>query len=186
MVHPGIVQRWHARLRGDAPLYQMERNQVTAHPNSPRESHHTNNAPHHGVWWGESPEGVPRKGSSGPSGEPLRERLENSNFVLIKIPVEIHNLDHGQQLTSMGSERLPEELGLDEQDIDSLSQAGLVRRRPQKPRPKEWIDYEALQQTYARMLTDGGFANQADLARHLGVSRVWLSRVLKSPIIFLS
>jgi len=29
------------------------------------------------------------------------------------------------------------------------------------------------------MLADGGFASQADLAHHLGVSRVWLSRVLK-------
>jgi Mn-dependent DtxR family transcriptional regulator len=41
------------------------------------------------------------------------------------------------------------------------------------------IDYEALRQTYARMLAGGPFANQADLARHLGVSRVWVSRVLK-------
>jgi uncharacterized membrane protein len=29
------------------------------------------------------------------------------------------------------------------------------------------------------MLTDGGFATQAELARHLGVSRAWVSRVLK-------
>jgi hypothetical protein len=55
----------------------------------------------------------------------------------------------------------------------------LVRLRPQKPRPKERIDYEALQQTYRRMLVEGPFSNKTELARHLGVSRVWVSRVLK-------
>ena len=109
----------------------------------------------------------------------LRERLENSNFVLVEIPIEIHNLGHGQRLICMDSERLPQELGLNEQAIGSLVQAGLVRLRPQKPRPTPRIDYAVLQQTYRRMIADDGFVSQADLARHLGVSRVWVSRVLK-------
>jgi len=29
------------------------------------------------------------------------------------------------------------------------------------------------------MLTEGGFVSQTELARHLGVSSVWVSRVLK-------
>jgi hypothetical protein len=37
---------------------------------------------------------------------------ENSNFVLAKIPIEIHRLAHGQRLIYMDRERLPEELGL--------------------------------------------------------------------------
>jgi len=109
----------------------------------------------------------------------LRERLDNSNYVLLKIPIEIHNLGHGQRLICMDSERLPEELGLNEEAIGSLVQGGLVRLRPQKPRPKKRIDYEALQQTYRRMLAEGGFASQTELARHLGVSRVWVSIVLR-------
>jgi hypothetical protein len=79
----------------------------------------------------------------------------------------------------MDSEGMPEELALAEQDIESLCQEGLVRPRPQKPRPKKRIDYAALQQTYRQMLADSGFASQADFARHLGVSRVWVSKVLK-------
>ena len=109
----------------------------------------------------------------------LRDRLHTSNYILVKIPIEIHNLGHGERLTCMDSERLPEEIGVTEKDIESLSQAGLVRRRAQKPRPKERIDYETLQQTYARMLTEGPFKSQTELARHLGVSRVWVSKVLK-------
>jgi len=109
----------------------------------------------------------------------LRERLENSNFVLVEIPIEIHNLGHGQRLICMDSERLPQELGLNEEAIGSLVHAGLVRLRPQMPRPKPRIDYAALQQTFARMLAEGPFKSQTELARHLGVSRVWVSRVLK-------
>ena len=79
----------------------------------------------------------------------------------------------------MDSDRLPQELGLNEEAIGSLVQAGLVRHRPQKPRPKPRIDYAALQQTYRRMLAEGLFKSQTELARHLGVNRVWVSKVLK-------
>jgi AraC-like DNA-binding protein len=40
------------------------------------------------------------------------------------------------------------------------------------------IDYTTLQQASARMLAENPFSTQIDLARHLGVSRAWVSRVL--------
>ena len=69
----------------------------------------------------------------------LRDRLKISNFVLLKIPVEIHNLGHGEKLYCIDAERLPEVLGVTEKDVESVSQTGLVCRRPQKPRPKPHI-----------------------------------------------
>jgi hypothetical protein len=62
----------------------------------------------------------------------LRETRENSNFVLVKIPIEINNVGHGQKRICMDSKRLPEELGLTAQGIESLSQVGLIRRLPSK------------------------------------------------------
>ena len=109
----------------------------------------------------------------------LRERLKDSNSVILKIPIETHNLRHGQRLTCMDGERLPHELGLDEEAIQGFLQAGLIRCRPQKPPPEERIDYAALQQTYRRMLAEAPFSTQTELARHMGVSRVRVSRVLK-------
>jgi hypothetical protein len=58
--------------------------------------------------------------------EPLRDRLKTSNFVLLKIPIEIQNLERGQKLVCTDSDRLPEELALTEQDIERLTQAELV------------------------------------------------------------
>ncbi len=109
----------------------------------------------------------------------LSDTHENSNYILLRIPIEIHRLQRGQRLICMDSERLPDEPGLGEMEIESLHQAGLVWPWLQNPSPEVPIEYEALQHTYRRMLADGSFASQADLARHLGVSRVWVSRVLK-------
>ena len=89
----------------------------------------------------------------------LRERLENSNFILVKVPFEMHLPRHGTQAMNMDPDQLPQVLAVTGQDIERLRQA-------------------ELQQTYARMLGDGLFSSQAELAHHLGVSRVWVSRVL--------
>jgi hypothetical protein len=67
-----------------------------------------------------------------PRGAWRRERLENSNFLLVRIPVAIHRLQRGQGLICMDGERLPEGLGLTDQEIERLSQAGLVRRQAPK------------------------------------------------------
>ena len=42
-----------------------------------------------------------------------------------------------------------------------------------------YFDYEALKQTYHQLLQSGTFPSLTELARHLGVSQVWVSRVLK-------
>ena len=109
----------------------------------------------------------------------LRERLENSNLFLVRIPVEIHRLQRGLQAIRMDPARLPQMLGLSNQDIARLRQAEMVCVPTPMPRLKERIDYVALQQTYARMLAERSFSSQAELAIHLGVSRVWVSRVVK-------
>lgn len=79
----------------------------------------------------------------------------------------------------MDSKRLPEDLGATEENIESFSQSGVVRRRPQKTHTKTPIDSAALQMTYRRMLAGSSSSNQAEVARHLGISRVWVRKVLK-------
>jgi hypothetical protein len=50
----------------------------------------------------------------------LRDRLHTSDYILLKIPIAIHNLGRGERLTCIDSERLQEELGLTDQDIERL------------------------------------------------------------------
>jgi len=51
---------------------------------------------------------------------------------------------------------------------------------PGKTRPtRAKIDHIALRAQYEQLLADGTCATKADLARHIGVRRAWVSRVLK-------
>ena len=109
----------------------------------------------------------------------LPETYENSNYILLRIPIEISNSAHGEKAIAVAEAPLSSILPLSPAATTRLQSSRLI----QPPRParakKQPIDYAALQQTYARMLIDRPFSNLAELARHLGVSRVWVSRVLK-------
>lgn len=109
----------------------------------------------------------------------LPETHENSNYILLRIPIEISNSAHGEKAIAVAQAPLSSILPLSPAAITRLQSSRLI----QPPRParakKQPIDYAALQQTCARMLIDGPFSNLAELARHLGVSRVWVSRVSK-------
>jgi hypothetical protein len=70
-------------------------------------------------------------------------------------------------------------LSLAPEDINRLApllsgplpeRAGLVGKR---------IDYVALRAQYQQLLSDGTCATKADVDCHVGVSRVWVSRVQK-------
>ena len=63
----------------------------------------------------------------------LRDRLHTSNYILVKIAIEIQNLGHGEKRTCLDSERLQAELGLTDLDIQSLFEKGLAGLRPEKP-----------------------------------------------------
>lgn len=109
----------------------------------------------------------------------LRERHHNSNFLWVRIPIEISNSARGEKAIAVAEGPLHYSLPLSPAAITRLQDARLIRLpRPVKTKRLP-IDYAVLQQTYHRMLTEGGFSSRAELARHLGVSRVWVSIVLK-------
>jgi len=145
-----------------------------------------------------SPRPVTREGSEGAVSEPrpesdnapsqqrvtgrverLPETHENSNYILLRIPIEISNSAHGEKAIAIAEGPLYCSLPLSPVTISRLQDVCLIRL-PRPERAKRLpIDYAALQKTYARMPVKGPFLNQTELARHLGVSRVWVSRVLK-------
>jgi hypothetical protein len=60
-----------------------------------------------------------------------------------------------------------------------LREHSLIREHQTTPEKRSAIDYDALKQSYRQLLETDPYKSQAELARHLGVSRVWVSRVLK-------
>ena len=109
----------------------------------------------------------------------LRERHHNSNFLWVRIPVEISNSERGEKVFSIAGASIQSTLSISPAGIARLQKNGLILPfRPAKI-SKPRIDYDALQERYRKMLADGPFKTQTELARHLDVSRVWVSRVLK-------
>lgn len=79
----------------------------------------------------------------------------------------------------MDRERVQELLALSDDDISRLCDCGLILPRREMPSQKPKIDYEKLARSYRETMDRMQFVSQSDLARHLGVSRVWVSRVMK-------
>ena len=102
----------------------------------------------------------------------LPETHENSNYILLRIPIEISNSAPGEKAFAVAEDPLSSILHHSPDAITRLQDRRLIRL----PRPvrasKLPIDYVELQQIYRRMLAEGPFSSQADLARHLGASRV--------------
>jgi predicted aminopeptidase len=75
--------------------------------------------------------------------------------------------------------RLGEFLALAPADIDRLAPL-LSGPLPERARPmRKRVDYDVLRARYEQLLADGTCATKAAVARHVRVSRVWVSRVLK-------
>jgi len=90
-------------------------------------------------------------------------------------------LPHGKLYLTLVVDRLSDFLDVTPECIAELRSRfcpPVLSEAPRRSR-KDPINYAALQQKYRQMLADGRFASKADLARHLGVSRVWVSRVLR-------
>ncbi len=62
----------------------------------------------------------------------LRETHEDSNYILFRIPIQVHLFERGLQAICMDSHRLPEILRLSDTAIGHLRQAGLVQSHPQR------------------------------------------------------
>jgi len=100
-------------------------------------------------------------------------------YLRLRLPVVIRRVQRGEAKLVVDTAKLGEYIALTPNDIDRLAPlpSGPV---PERARPMtKRIDYVALRAQYAQLLRDGTCATKADVARHVGVSRVWVSRGLK-------
>jgi hypothetical protein len=124
----------------------------------------------------------PRPPSSGGSSLQvawLRGTHDDSNYILLRIPLEIRYGRRGEKALSIATRYLPSALPISQGAITRLQEAGLILESNEEGTKKPPTDYRALAQQYREMVHAHGLSNQTELARHLGVSRVWVSRVLK-------
>lgn len=99
-------------------------------------------------------------------------------YLRLRLPIIVWRVQRGEAKLVVNMAKLGEYLRLAPEDLDRLTP--LLPTPPFKmSRPSRMkIDYATLKAQYERLLSDGTCSTKADLARHLGVSRAWVSKVL--------
>jgi hypothetical protein len=82
--------------------------------------------------------------------------------------------------------RIRDYFQLSEQAIDLLSQVFSIPviQKQLQPALRNRLDYQALALQYKQMIDDGSCKNWSEIAKHFGVSRVWVTKVLKKSKYF--
>ncbi len=109
----------------------------------------------------------------------LRDRHGDPNPLSLEIPIVFTKNAKGAQHIVIDTVRLPYYLNLIALEIDSLVQANLMLR-PVIRLPKQKLDYCQLAVSYQEKLGSGMFPTKASLARHLDVSRSWVTTVMSN------
>jgi hypothetical protein len=112
-------------------------------------------------------------------GHPLRIKHVDSIKFLLEIPIIFSNISCSKKQIFIDHTRLPCYWAIRSQDNVDLRTAGLVAFEAPLRIPKTPIDYLLFAQEYNRKLDSGEYATSAELARSLGVSRVWVTMIIK-------
>jgi hypothetical protein len=96
------------------------------------------------------------------------------------LPFFVHNSKHGSKILAVDPSEVQKYLNLDAKAVTRLTKYFLYPNAPAVSLKRVHIDRQALALQYQDMLRQGLFKNQADLARNIGVSRVWITKIMNS------
>lgn len=100
-------------------------------------------------------------------------------YLRLRLPVIIRRVQRGEANLVVNVAALGEYVDLSPANIDRLAPL-ISGSLPERTRPmRDRIDYVALRTQYEQLLADGTCATKADVARRFGVSRAWVTKVIK-------
>jgi hypothetical protein len=98
------------------------------------------------------------------------------------LAISIQKNPHGKQVITLDPNRIQSYLRLSDEATARLTRSFSIPRDLEPKRVKEHVDYEKLSEQYRELIQQGYFKNQAELSRYLGVSRAWVTKVLKKGV----
>lgn len=108
----------------------------------------------------------------------LRARLEDSKILYVKLPIFLHNGGRGEKILVIDPARIHNYLDMTPDAVKKLTESFVYPKVKEAPDKRKRLDLDAMAETYREMLASGQFKNKAALAKHFGVSRAWISKVL--------
>lgn len=108
---------------------------------------------------------------------PVNRRFTNSTT--ITLPIVAKTRKFGEQRMAVDFSRLADFLPLPEIAVNRLRAVFEILDKDRIKKNKERLNLPLLAQQYQELLTNGTCNNLSDIARHFGVSRVWIHKVMK-------
>jgi hypothetical protein len=110
----------------------------------------------------------------------LRASSSNSKNFTVILPIFTHKTLHGEKIIAVDPNEVQKYLDLTSEDISRLTRRFLYPK-PQPSRLKRMLlDRRALAEEYRKLIDSGVCRNQADVARHFGVSRAWVTKIMNT------
>jgi site-specific DNA recombinase len=110
----------------------------------------------------------------------LRGTIRSSKKFTLILPIFFHRSKHGEKILAVDPNEVRNYLDLDNEGVARLTRHFLYPApRPDRLRRVK-LDRIALAKQYRELIDSGLVSNQSELARHLGVSRVWITKIMNS------
>jgi hypothetical protein len=107
-------------------------------------------------------------------------------FSRVRFPVIFYRNSKRQSCLTLDMSRIRNYFQLSEQATDLLSQVFSISviQKQLQPMLRNRLDYQTLALQYKQMIDDGSCKNWSEVAKHFGVSRAWVTKVLKKSRCF--
>jgi hypothetical protein len=101
-------------------------------------------------------------------------------YMIIRLPFRFLNGPYGKRIFTLDTRRIKEFVDISDDCVARLAKVFCPPIYVSKSAtPKQRLDYSALATEYQQLLSSGVCQDRADIARHYGVSRAWITKVMK-------
>ncbi|MDP1675335.1 MAG: hypothetical protein Q8L88_00605 [Bacteroidota bacterium] len=110
----------------------------------------------------------------------LRHSSQYTKRFSVVLPIFIHKTAHGEKVIAVDPNEVQKYLKLDQDDVVRLTRRFLYPQPAQSRLQRVLLDRRAMAEQYRELIQSGVVRNQAELSRHLGVSRAWITKVMNT------
>ena len=109
----------------------------------------------------------------------LRARLEDSKILWMKLPIFLHNTQNGAKILVIDPARIHNYLDMSPDAVKKLTESFIYPKVKYPVTNRKKLDLQELTGLYNEMINSGQLKNRAAPAKHFGVSRAWITKVMK-------
>ena len=96
------------------------------------------------------------------------------------MPVFQHKTRYGERILAVDPNEVKKYLDLNDEDVTRLTRRFIYPAQTPSRLKHIVLDRKALATKYQELIQSGLVNNQAELSRHLGVSRAWITKIMNT------